>query len=303
MISRIFKVIGIVVGGLLGLAVIAVIAIYIISEARLNRTYVLPQVKLVIPTDIAAVEHGRHLATAVSVCVDCHGPNLAGGIVVDDPAIGRIAGPNLTRGKNGLGNALSDEDMARAIRYGVLPDGKSVRVMPSDDYVGLNNTDLAAIVAYVRSVPPVDTEPSPIYLGPVGRVLFALGQLPIMIAERIKPEDHPASFPPAGVTQEYGRYLAKVSGCMGCHNPKLSGGKIIGAPPDWPEAANLTPVGELATFNEAGFMSTVRTCVNPYKRTLAKEMPCESYKDMTDDELKALWAYIRNVPSASYGQK
>ena len=303
MISRIFKIIGVIVGGLMGLLAIAAIAIYVISEAKVNQTYPRPAVSLTIPTDAASIERGRHLATAVSVCVDCHGPSLAGGVVVDDPAIGRIAGPNLTRGKNGLGNVLTDEDMARVIRFGILPDGKSVRVMPADDYIGLSDDDLAAIIAYVRSLPPVDTEPNQSYFGPVGRVLFALGQLPIMVAERITPNDHPAQFPQPGVNAEYGRYLAQVSGCMGCHNPALSGGKINGAPPDWPEAANLTPAGELATFDQAGFMTTMRTCVNPFQRSLSKEMPCRSYKNMTDDELKALWAYISKLPPTPYGQR
>ena len=302
MIGKIFKIIGLILGGLVGLIAIAALAIYIISERQLNQTYSAPVVQLTIPSDAASIERGRHLATAVSVCVDCHGPNLAGGVVVDDPMIGRIVGPNITRGENGFGKTLSDEDMARVIRYGVLPGGKSVRVMPSDDYVGLSDADLVAIVAYVRSVPPVDTHPDPSYFGPLGRLLFALGQLPIMIAERIKPEDHPTQFPEMNVNGEYGQYLAKIAGCMGCHNPKLSGGKIFGAPPDWPEAANLTPSGELAKFNEAGFMNTVRTCVNPYKRTLAKEMPCKSYENMTDDELKALWSYISKVPATPYGQ-
>ena len=67
--------------------------------------------------------------------------------------------------------------------------------------------------------------------------------------------------------------------------------------------ANLTPAGELKTFDEAGFINTVRTCVNPFQRTLAKEMPCQHYKNMNDDELKALWAYISTVPATPYGQR
>lgn len=303
MVGRILKFIGIGLGGIVVLVALAAIAIYGVSESKLNRIYTAPSVHLTIPTDAASIERGRHLATAVSVCSDCHGENLAGGTVVDDPLIGRVGGPNLTKGKNGKGNLLSDADMARVIRYGVLPDGHSVRVMPADDYIGLSDADLGAIIAYVRSVPPVDTEPDQFYFGPMGRVLFALGQLPIMIADRITPADHPTRFPEPSTRADYGRYLAKVAGCMGCHNPNLSGGPIYGAPPDWPAAANLTPAGELKTFDEMSFINTVRTCVNPFKRTLAKEMPCQHYQNMSDDELKALWAYISQLPPVPYGKR
>lgn len=100
----------------------------------MKQTYTTPTPSITASTDAVLIERGRHLATTVSVCVDCHGENLGGQVFIDDPALGRIVALNLTKGKNGLGSELSDSDIARVLRYGVKPDGTSVKVMPADDY-------------------------------------------------------------------------------------------------------------------------------------------------------------------------
>ncbi|MFN8456053.1 MAG: c-type cytochrome [Anaerolineae bacterium] len=300
---KFLKRIGILLGLLIVLIVSGVVIIYIRSEAVMNKTYSVAAPELEIPTDGVTLERGKHLVTAASVCIECHGENLAGTVFVDDPAMGRIVAPNLTTGKNGVGGQLSNADFARVLRYGVLPDGKSVRVMPSDDYSHLNDADLAAIIAYVRSLPPVDSDLPPTEIRPFGRLLLALGQLPIMIAERIEFNQvgNPALTPAANV--EYGRYLADVSGCTGCHGPGLSGGTIPGTPPDWPQAANLTPSGPLGQWDEADFIQTIRTGLTPTGERLADEMPWKNYAKMSDDELQALWLFVHSVPSKPAGNR
>ncbi|MEW5959647.1 MAG: c-type cytochrome [Chloroflexota bacterium] len=299
----IIKWLGIAVGILVALLVIAAAFIYFRSEAVMNKQYSVQVADIPIPADPAAIERGRHLVTSASACIDCHGENLAGGIVVDDPALGRIVAPNLTTGKNGSGSKLSSLDIVRTLRYGVLPDGRSVRVMPSDDYTHLSNADLAAIVAYLRSLAPVDSDLPPVEIRPFGRLLLATGQLPIMIAERI-------DFNAAGqesitpeISLEYGRYLADISGCTGCHGPGLSGGLIPGTPPDWPPAANLTPDGDVGQWSEADFIQTMRTGVAPDGEQLAAQMPWMTYRNMTDDELQALWLFISTVPAKPAGSR
>src|SRR5262245_21657828 len=131
---NVLKWVGRLLGALGVLLLVGVAGLYLVSEMKLRQTYPAPPVELALPDQPAALERGQHLVTAVSVCVDCHGENFAGGFIVDDPALGRLVAPNLTRGRNGLGNELSDADMLRAIRYGVKPNGASVKVMPSDDY-------------------------------------------------------------------------------------------------------------------------------------------------------------------------
>ncbi len=292
---RILKGIGILVGILLVVIVVLVGVLFIRSNQILNATYETPEVSMTLPSDPAALERGRYLVEYVSVCVDCHGENLAGGVVVDDPTLGRVVAPNLTTGQNGLGGELTDVDFARVVRYGVLPDGTSVRVMPSDDYSHLSDTDLAAIVAYVRSLPPVDNNLPPAELKPFGRILLGAGQLDIMIAKRIDfAAERPT--PSAGVTVAYGHYLANIAGCTSCHHADLAGGQIPGAPPDWPLSANITPAGVVAGWSEADFIQTIRTGVDPAGHTLIDEMPWQRYAGMTDGDLMAIWMFMQSVP-------
>jgi mono/diheme cytochrome c family protein len=299
----VLKWVGIVLGVLLGLVAVAALGIYFASEAKLNQKHTLLDVAITVPADSAAIERGRYLADHVSVCVDCHGENLGGGVVVDDPALGRIVAPNLTTGRNGFGRELSDADIARVLRTGILPDGKSVRVMPSDDYQHLNDADLAALIAYMRSLPPVDSDLPASELRPLGRILLATGQLPIMIAERISPSQAAPATLPAGVTPEYGQYLANIAGCTGCHGPGLSGGPIPGAPPDWPQAANITVGGTTQGWAEADFLKTIRTGVDPSGHQLVDQMPWRRYAGMTDEELRAIWAFIQSMPAKEFGNR
>ncbi|MCE7986311.1 MAG: cytochrome C [Caldilinea sp. CFX5] len=301
--KRLIRWLGIGVGLLALLVALLAVGIYFRSEAIVNQVYAAPTSALTISTATDAIARGEHLANYVSVCVDCHGANLEGGIVVDDPALGRIVAPNLTTGQGGVGGQLSDADMVRVLRYGILPDGRSAQVMPSDDYQHLSDADLAAIIAYVRSVPPQDSNLPVNELRPLGRTLLALGQLPIIMAERVDATlEHPAAVEER-VSLEYGQYLGRIAGCTGCHGPGLSGGPIPAAPPDWPQAANLTPSGDVGQWTEADFINTIRTGVNPAGKTLVEEMPWFRYRSMTDEELKALWLFIQSVPAQEFGNR
>lgn len=75
------------------------------------------------------------------------------------------------------------------------------------------------------------------------------------------------------------------------------------SPPDWPEAANLTPGGALGNWSEADFINTIRTGVNPTGKAINPTMPWPRYTQMSDEELKALWAHISTVPAKRYGEK
>ncbi|MBI3763866.1 MAG: c-type cytochrome [Chloroflexi bacterium] len=253
------------------------------------------------PTDLASVERGKRLVATIADCKGCHGENLAGGPIISDPAIGSIYAMNLTPGKGGTSN-FTDADFVRAIRHGVKPDGHGIFIMPADDYHNLSEADLGAVIAYLRTVPAVDNETPPPQLGPLGRVLWLAGALPSFAAERI---DHTAPFPTApaaGVTAEYGGYLVSVS-CQGCHGPGLSGGLIPGAPPDAPPARNLTPSGELVGWSEADFITAVTTGKTPDGGQLNEWMSYKTFSGLTDDELKALWAYLKTVPAKEAGTR
>ncbi len=290
----------IALGVLVGAVSIAACAVYFMSEQRVTRRYTLADESIPIPTDSISIARGQHLAHAIAKCTDCHTRTLAGQIFVDDPALGRFVPMNLTRGKGGLGATLKDADWVRAIRHGVGHDGRPLRLMPSVEYNNLSVEDIGAIIAYAKSVPPVDNELPGNTLGPVGRALLVTNKMPLFAAEHIDHSTHAVALAPAiGATVEYGNYLAHTAGCAGCHNDSFSGGPIDVGPPSWPPAANLTPTG-MKAYDEASFMAALRTGVRPGGTKIKDPMPIAWTKDMTDDEIKAVWAYLKTVPPREF---
>jgi mono/diheme cytochrome c family protein len=204
---------------------------------------------------------------------------------------------NLTRGKGGIGGVLTDVEFQRAIRHGVAPDGHALKIMPSSDYINLTDADLAAIIAYIKTLPPVDNVLPASSMGPVGRALFVAGKLPILHAERIDHErKHIAAVTPTA-TAGYGAYLASV-GCKGCHGPALAGGKIIDGPPDWPPAANLTPAGPTKSYSEDDFKRVLREGKRPNGIPVNDVMPWRLTKKLSDEEIHALYLYLRSLPGS-----
>jgi mono/diheme cytochrome c family protein len=299
---RLLKVLGYVAAGAGALILIAAAAVYGFSESRYRKQYAVAPRVITVPTDSTVIARGEHLAQTFGGCVECHGENLAGKVVFDDPPVGRVYGANLTRGKGGIGAALTDADIMRAMQHGVGRDGRPLKVMPSTDYVHLTESDLAAIVAWVKTRPAVDMAQPPVRVGPVGRALFLAGKLPILHAERI---DHarPATMTVSeGATAAYGKYIAAV-GCQGCHGQTLAGGPIEGGAPNWPPAANLTPAGSLKGWTEAGFTTFLRTGKRPDGTPVSDVMPIRLTKRLTDEEIHALWLHLQTVPAAEMASR
>jgi mono/diheme cytochrome c family protein len=296
------KVLGLVLAGaglVLGLAAGAV---YVVSDNQLNKKVDVPRESVAIPTDITAIQRGQHLASAVAACVECHGPNLAGKVFIDDPLLARIVAPNLTRGRGGVGATFSDADFVRAIRHGVDPNGRQLLIMPSNDYNHFTDADLGAIIAYVRSLPAINTSLPPNDVHALGLMLFTVGQLPLQPAATI---DHLAPrpvAPPTGVTAEYGKYLSDSAGCPSCHGPGLSGGKIPQAQSNAIPAANITSSG-LGNWSEADFIKAMRTGVRPDGRAIGTSMPWPFYAQLTDSELRAIWRFLQAVPPRPTGTR
>jgi mono/diheme cytochrome c family protein len=295
---------GIVLGGLIGMVLIAAVVLYLIGGERIDKTYTIPPEMIAIPTDQTSVDRGRHLATAISKCVDCHGANLGGAIFLDvtSPPLFRAVAPNLTRGQGGVGGQLSDADFARAIRHGVGPGGRALLVMPADDYFPMSDADVGALIAYIRSLPPIDSQLPPSEIRPLGQILLAAGLLPSFAAELIDHEAKRETAPPAGVTAEYGRYLAMTGGCTGCHGPGLSGGPIPGVPPDFPPASNISPTG-IGSWSDADFFRALREGKRPDGSAIDPFMPWMATRQMTDDEIKALLAYLRTAKPRPDGMR
>ncbi|HET6546450.1 MAG TPA: cytochrome c [Rhodanobacteraceae bacterium] len=283
--------------------VVALVAFVVIrSQLALHQRWHIDEAALVIPADPATVERGRHIAITRG-CGECHGVDLGGHAIVDSPhTIGRIAAPNLTPGHGSATAAFSPADWERAIRHGIAPDGRGLLFMPILDFAGLSDADTADLIAYLEQVPPVDHEMPPSVVGPLGRVLFAFGKLPLTEARLV---DHHAAHSRGmvvGPTAESGRNL--VQGCIGCHGEHLSGGAVPGLPPSFPKAANLTPDPTgIGAWVKADFYRALREGRRPDGSAIDPFMPWKALGHFYDVELVALWAYLRSLPARPHGQR
>jgi mono/diheme cytochrome c family protein len=282
--KRVLKWIGIIVGGLLGLIMLLVVGVYAVSASRLGQTYEVTAVfNLTIPTDAASIAAGGK--TYAIYCESCHGANLAGMAFSEDPAFGEIYSANLTAGANGIGHSHSDEEIARAIWYGVKPDGAPTVGMPYEFHQAIHVGDMENLIAYLRSAPPIDTDYSDASYGPMLRVMHAANLFPLVAAEKIDGDQPPPGIVSPDDTLAYGGYLAVF--CTACHGPDFAGIAIAESPSLWPA---------ITTWTETEFVQAVTTGVRPDGSQMDPEqMPWPSFNLYTDEEVRAIWAYLQTV--------
>jgi len=291
--NKVFKWIGIVLGSLVGLILIAALTLFLMGSARLNKTYDFPPSNLTILTDAASIARGQHIAE--TLCEGCHGTDLSGinNWFAAGP-LGTIDTANLTSGEGGVGQTYTDEDFVLAIRHGVDSKGKPTFMPAVVSTAYLSDEDLAAVIAYVKSVPPVDHITNGKHFTPLAKIMLAAGMIGKLPAEEVSHEVH-VTAPAPGVTAEYGAYLVNTHDCHVCHGQNMNGGKF----PDPTKkiiTPNLTQGGELIAWTEADFINTLRTGVTPSGHQLSDNMPWKDFRNMTDDELKAIWMYLQSLP-------
>lgn len=210
---------------------------------------------------------------------------------------GRVFAPNLTPDhETGAGN-WTDDQFARAIREGIGHDGRALfPMMPYQGFRHMSDEDLASIVVYIRSVPPVRNQV------PRTQIIF-----PVKYLIRSAPEPLMESVPEPDTFDKvkWGKYLLTRSGCGDCHTPvikgqgiegmTLAGGTTLTSPMGTVTSANLTPDSSgISYYDEALFIDVLRTG-KVKARQLNPTMPYSETKYMTDDELKAVFAYLRTV--------
>jgi mono/diheme cytochrome c family protein len=289
---------GVVLAGVIGLSVI-----YFVTEFHRNTEYEIPVESLSIPVnDDEGLLNGKHVAT-IRGCVDCHGDGFEGGIFIEDPVVGLLVATNLTSGNGGIGGEYDNEDWIRAIRHGVRKDKKSVVFMPSHEYNQIDRKDLADLIAYIKSVPPIDNELPETSIGLPFRAMYLIGgEIHLFPARLI---DHSLPIPETVENRppvELGEYLAAT--CTGCHGAGFSGGTIPGVPPNWPAATNLTKGGPLANYSVNDFVATMRTGKTPDGRELDSQfMPWVVFGQMTDEELSGLYTYLQSLPERETGSR
>ena len=297
--SRITRIVGTTLLVLVLAVVIMAATLFGLSQRRLNKRYAVNALPVAPRSDSVAIARGEHLYRSLT-CALCHAEDGGGAVYSDAGPIGFLAGANLTRGRGGVAAARSDLDWVRAIRYGVRQDSTSLIVMPSEVFTHLNDADLGAILGFLRQLAPVDREMERSHFRWLGRAMLATGRMNILVAPKTHGDIERSSVP-EGVTKEYGRYLADIAGCHGCHGFGLSGGTVAG-PPGLPPASNLTPTG-LGPWTEQQFVTVMRTGQRPDGTVLHEFMPWRAFRNMSDVELGALWSYLQSVPAKAFGGK
>ncbi len=264
----------------------------------------------------ARVARGEYLANHVNLCMDCHavrewdkfaGPPKKGtegtGGEHFNHAMGfpgDIVSPNITPYR--LAN-WTDGEIYRAITCGVSKDGRSLfPVMPYTHYGKMDTEDVYAIIAYVRSLEPLQS-PSV-----KSRLDFPLNFLVRTMPTPATPQPKPS---PAD-RKAYGAYITNAAGCYDCHT-KQEKGKFIGkdfaggmefkmGPDRVLRSPNLTPHQTgIGSMTEADFLAKFTAYRNGYTpvtlgpNDFQTTMPWIMYAGMTDDDLKAIYAYLRSV--------
>jgi cytochrome c553 len=289
--KRLLKWIGVSVATLVGAGLVAAGVMIFLGGRKLSAERTLPpelREAVAIPTDPAAIERGAHLAR--TRCVFCHGEDLAGKKFIDDESFMVLNAPNLTRGAGGVAaNYADDAAWAQALRHGLDPKGRALIIMPSEVFYFLSDEDLGALVAYLKTLPPVDrswpaARPSPLAKALVGAGILE-GAVPFLAMDHHAPR--PAA-PPAGATAEYGEYISRSFGCKSCHGADLSGQMAPGPHPVL--APNLTQGGALKAWDEELFLRNVR-------ERESKDMPWSMIRAMHEDEQRALWRYLAAQPA------
>jgi mono/diheme cytochrome c family protein len=258
------------------------------------------------------LERGRYLVTGFAGCIYCHTPHdwFAPGLPFIpgkegagevEPYIGlpgRIVAPNLTPDPETGAGRWTDDQLARAIREGIGHDGRALfPLMPYTHYRRMPDEDLASIVVYLRSMPPVR---NPL---PKTEVSFPVNYL---IRNVPKPVLSPVpDLAPLSEPVKRGEQIVFLAGCADCHTPSdrgadlpgmaFAGGTPFPGPWGYVVAANITPdASGISYYDEALFLQAMRTGFVS-ARPLSPVMPFQVAKNVSDDDLRAVFAYLRTL--------
>ncbi|KAA2245670.1 cytochrome c [Chitinophaga agrisoli] len=288
---KFFKWVGIIAVTLVALLLIGYAVVWISTDSRINKQYSVQVKHMDLQADSAMVAYGARLFNTQG-CAECHGAQGEGRVFINDPKVAVIGGSNITTGKGGLPAGFDDNAWLMALRHGLTPKGKPLMIMPSYDYAKLATYELASIVAYCKTLPAVDHEVPAPQVGPLGRVLTFFHKLPLVPAEETDHQYQPPAIVKKEVSPAYGKYLSIT--CTGCHQPDFKGGP--NHQPGRPQVANITSKGHLGQWTTDQFITTLRTGKTPEGKQLNNEdMPWKMTAQYTDDELKALYLYLRSL--------
>ena len=277
--KRIAKWIGTGVAGLVGLLVLAAIGVFLVSGYMLGRTHQAKAETLPAPGAELLADAPRQ--ARIQGCLSCHGEGLKGKIMIDSPIFARLTAPNLTE----VAARATDQQLAAGIRQGIGHDGRALFIMPSPQYSRLSDSEIAALIAFIRSQPRTPGTREGFKAGPIGRAVVVAGKLrPVMT----RLDEYRTRMPiPVGAEHAAGRRLA-ANGCSECHGPALSGEKM--------DEGSVTPDLAIAgAYDLDQFKTLLRTGKAPggKKLDLMKEVAEKDFVHLTDAEIKSLHGYLR----------
>lgn len=312
----------ILVRALIALGAIVVVAVVGGASAvnlRWKRTFEAPYPEIQASLDPAIIARGEYLAYGPAHCAYCHTPEsehekldagepvpLRGGLEFDLP-FGKIFAPNLTpERETGIG-ARTDGELARVIRHGVRADGRAM--IPFMEFHKLSDEDLIALISFLRAQPAVRNEVPDHAFNFMGKGLMAF-----LIGPVGPIGSPPAAGPASAATIERGQYLANnVAACVSCHTnrsmkdgrfigPRFAGGQVQQYTPD-PRTVlvtpNLTPdstTGHITNWAEADFVARFRAGL----KIQGSHMPWGAYARMSEDDVRAIYRYLRSLPPVEY---
>lgn len=273
-----------------------------------------PQTRAVTDRKFAAtparLQRGQYLVDSVMGCVGCHSdqdfnkpgaPPLASkrgaGLVWTASDTPWLVAPNITPDKEtGAGN-WSDDTLARAIREGIGHDGRALfPIMPYLNFRTMSDEDLAAVIVYIRSLPPVRNELPPT------RIPFPLN---FLIKGAPQPLTTPVPPPDQSTPVARGAYLVRMGSCADCHTPQekgqavagmdFAGGFVLKGATGTVASSNITPdASGILYYDENLFLRAMHEG-RVGARTLNATMPWTFFSHMTDDDLQSIYAYLRTL--------
>lgn len=277
---------GVLFSGVLTMAVVAVLAAALIGYAKLNRKYDNPVPQLSVELTPERIARGERFG---KLCAGCHAADEAlpmegrDFLGEDAPPVGTFYAPNLT--PTHLAE-WTDGEIIRAIREGVHRSGRSLLIMPARGFRNLSDDDVHAIVAYLRSQPPVEPDTPPAKLNVLGAIMVNF----VPLLEVQPPITGPVVAPPPGPTAEYGAYTSSYT-CAFCHGADLRGDETFPSP---------DLMGVALGWSEEQFLHFMKTGLRPDGSAVDGEaMPWEEMSEFLEvEELRAVFAHIGTLGAA-----
>ncbi|UFH54647.1 cytochrome c [Spirosoma sp. KNUC1025] len=301
----------------LGIVVALVLILAVgLAYVKLALPNVGPAPEMTIKATAEQIEHGRYLANSVASCIDCHstrdfskltGPLVPGTEGKGGEKFSREFGfpgnyyaPNLTPSHLG---SWTDGEIYRAITTGVNRDGRALfPVMPYQNYAQMDPGDIRDIIAYLRTLEPIENEIPPAEL-----------DFPInFIINTIPAKREPGHRPDTTDRVAYGKYVMTFAACTICHTPvdgqgnalpgmDMAGGREFPIQTGTVRSMNLTPARSgIGSWTKAAFISRFRSFADKNQPGVHDDefntmMPWTMFSQMTDQDLGAIYDYLRTI--------